>query len=328
MTRKYILKRLILAAFLILCLSFVIYLLVWYMPGDYVTSRLIGNTKVNEEIKLRMIQLYGLDKGLFSGFGTWILSAVKGDWGTSFLYQKPVMGVLTEKLRVTVPFCLAVLVFQLLLSLFFGVFAAVKKGKFFDRLVSVLCMAGSAVPVFLMAILLQKWLAFDAGILPVSGMRSVRENAQGFYQVLDVGKHMVLPVTVLVLSGLPSYIKLIRSEMCRVLSSGYVLAARARGMKEHTIVMQHALPNIWPSLLSFVGRFIPALITGTLIVEQIFAIDGIGQTAFAAFSYTDIPLIMGFCVVMSVVTLLITLFEDILCAYLNPHMRFYEGERA
>lgn len=323
--RRFIIKRIIISLFMLLLLSFFVYCIIRLMPGDYVKNSIAGNTRISQEMKNSLMASYGLNDNFASGFIKWISSAVMGKLGISLLYREPVINVIGSRVLITLFISGAALILEISVSIFLGMTAAVKKFKRFDRIISFFSVASISLPGFFFAVILQRFLAVKIPLFPISGMVSVRGSHTGLYLLLDILWHMFLPIVVLVVTGIGAYTKFIRTNTLNILNSDYVLAARAKGLSNRKVMRKHVFPNTLVPLISIISTNIPLLFTRTLIVEQIFSINGLGHMAFSALKMSDTPLIMGFTIIISAVTIFSVLLCDIIYTIVDPRIRIGKG---
>lgn len=323
--KGYIVKRVLISLFMLFILSALIYFLIRLMPGDYVKNTIVGNPKITEEMKNGLIASYGLNQGLLAGYFKWITSALSGNFGISFLYQIPVMSVIGKTIGVTLALSLLAFVFELFISIVLGMTAAIHQNKSIDHFINFLSIIGISLPSFFVAVILQKFFAAQIPLFPISGLVSVRAEDTGIFYILDVLWHFCLPIAVLVITGVGSYTKFIRTNTLQVLNADYILAARAKGLSNKQVILRHVFPNTLVPLISIVSTNIPTLFTRTLIVEQIFSINGLGYTAFSALKMSDTPLIMGFTMLLSVITVFSILLTDLVYGIVDPRIRIGKG---
>jgi len=210
--KKYIIKRTFISLLILLFLSALIYFLIRLMPGDYVKNTIVGNTKITYEMKNSLIASYGLNEGIVSGYFKWIASALSGSFGTSFIYKIPVSEVIGKTIWVTLFISVVSFVLEIVISIFLGIASAVNKNKITDNIISALSIVGISMPGFFFAVILQKIFAIQLPLFPVSGLVSVREDYTGIYLAFDMLWHLFLPVLVIVLTGIGSYTKFIRTN--------------------------------------------------------------------------------------------------------------------
>lgn len=323
--RAYIVKRIIIAIFVLFALSLLLYALIRIMPGDYVQNSIAGSGRLTAQAKEQMIRSYGLDSSVAEGYIQWITNSIRGDFGSSFLYKRPVTEVIGNGLLTTLLISVTALVIQLVLALFLGMRAAFQTGIKWKLFFNALTVLSISLPVFFVALLLQKWLALDMGLFPLQGQISLKYEYRGVLYIIDVMNHLALPILTLVITGVGGTARYIKEHTELILSSDFVFGAMARGFGRKQITRYHVLPNLRVLLAVIIGREIPGLLTKTLIVEEIFALNGLGTSVFAGLAMGDIPLIMGFSVLLAFIVLFCALFEDIAYALSDPRIRLGKG---
>ncbi len=319
--RQYIIRRLLTSIVVLLGVSFLIYGMLRMMPGDFVEQMTSGNPTVTAEQKEKLRELYGLNKGIIEGYTDWLLDALRGDFGVSFTYQRPVTEVIGSKIWISFSLAATAFVIQLAIAIPLGIAAARRQYSKRDYLIMFLALAGISLPSFFFAAVLQRVFSVGLGWFPLSGMVSAREDYTGFRLVLDVAHHFVLPITVFVITGIGSWLRYVRTNMLEVLNADFVRTARAKGLPERKVVGKHAFRNTLIPIITFVGGSIPGLFSGAIITEGIFSIDGLGKTALLAVNNKDFPFLMTYLMFMAVLTLLGTLISDILYGVADPRVR-------
>ena len=291
------------------------------MPSDYVTLKTAGNPNVTKEMQDRMREVYGLDKGFMEGYLSWLGDAVRGDFGTSFVYQKPVIEIITKYAPITFALAAIAMFIEVLLAIPFGILAARKQYSKMDYTIVAIALMGISLPSFFFAAILKRIFAVGLKVLPLSGMVDARASYEGFARIMDIGEHLILPITVFVITGVGSLLRYTRTNMLEVMNADYVRTARAKGLPEHTVIGKHAFRNTLIPIVTLIGGMIPGLFSGAVITEGIFSIEGLGNIALTAVNNGDIPYLMGFNMFIAVMTLLGTLIADVLYAVVDPRVR-------
>lgn len=320
--KQYIIRRILISLLVLLGVSFILYGLLRSMPGDFVGLITSGNPKITEEMKDRLRELYGLDKGVLEGYVNWVKDALRGDLGTSFVYSKPVTEVIASKMGVSFSLAFTAFIIQLIVAIPLGILAATKQYSKIDYGIVAFALTGISLPSFFFAAILQRVFAIGLGVLPLQGMVTARANFEGFELFKDMAVHFILPITVLVIVNLGSWLRYTRTNMLEVLSADYVRTARAKGVSETAVVGKHAFRNTLIPIITLIGGYIPSLFSGAIITEGLFAIDGLGYIALQAVRQNDMPFLMGYNMFMAVLTLLGTLLADILYAVVDPRVRY------
>lgn len=320
--KQYIIRRVFTSIIVLFGVSFFIYAMLRMMPGDFVEQMTSGNPAITAEQKERLRELYGLNSSILEGYFNWIKDAVKGDFGMSFTYRKPVADVIKSKMWVSFALSATAFIIQLLLAIPLGIIAAKKQYGKTDYTIMFLALAGISLPSFFFAAVLQRVFAMELGWFPLSGMVTARENFTGFRLFLDMAHHFILPIIVFVIIGMGSWLRYVRTNMLEVLNADYVRTARAKGLSEKKVIGRHAFRNTLIPIVTFVGGSIPGLFSGAIITEGIFAIDGLGMTALQAVNNKDLPFLMAYLMFLAVLTLLGTLISDVLYAVVDPRVRY------
>ncbi|MCF0131417.1 MAG: ABC transporter permease [Pseudobutyrivibrio sp.] len=320
--RKYIIKRILISILVLLGVSIILYTVARSVPGDYVTNITAGNQNITPEMEAQMREQYGLDKGLVEGYVDWLVDALHGDFGTSFVYQRPVAQVIKEYMAPTLALSGIALTLEVILAIPFGIWAARKQYSMTDYTIVAIALMGISLPSFFFASILRIVFSIKLGWLPISGMLTARMNYQGFDLFLDYARHFVLPIVVFVITGVGSMLRYVRTNMLEVLSADYVRTARAKGLPEHKVIYKHAFRNTLIPIVTLIGGMIPALFSGAVITEGIFSLEGLGNVALKAVYNGDIPYLMGFNMFIAVLTLLGTLVADVLYAVVDPRVRY------
>lgn len=283
---------------------------------------LMFDPRIRPEDLARLEKAYGLDKPLVERYFVWLKALVQGDLGVSLQnhqdVSKRIMDVLPNTLKLTV----TSIVISFVIALPIGIIAAVKRNSIFDRIANVFSVAAFAVPTVWLGLMLiilvaVKFRAWGLPSLPVGGMEDLR-NGGGFW---DRAEHMILPVTALTIPQIGIWVNYIRSSMLEVLHQDYVRTAQAKGLGSRVVMGTHAFRNALLPIITIVGLSIPDLFGGALIVENIFAYNGMGRLTIDAISDKDYPLIMGTTIIYAVLVLVGNLLADILYTVADPRIR-------
>lgn len=320
--KQYIIRRIFISLIVLVGVSFLLYCITYFMPGDFINTITSGNPAITEEMKQKLRELYGVDKGLLEGYIDWALAALKLDFGTSFVFQKPVVQIIKDKMWISFWLSFIAFIIQIALALPLGTIAATKQYSKIDYSIVAFALAGISLPSFFFAAILQKIFAIDLGILPLQGMITARKNLEGFPLVLDMGKHLILPIIVFVVTSMGAWLRYVRNNMLEVLSADYVRTARAKGVPERVVIGKHTFRNTLIPIITMIGGSLPSLFAGAIITEGLFSIDGLGNTAIKAVNQGDVPFLMGYSMFLAVLTLLGTLLSDILYAVADPRVRY------
>lgn len=256
-----------------------------------------------------------------SGYFAWLGNMLRGDMGQSFIYQKPVATVIAEHMWISFAISFVALILQFAISIPMGITSATHQYSVRDYSVTIITMIGISLPSFFFAALLIKIFCSWLGWLPVSGLVSGGSSAVGFAHLLDMLQHLILPMTVLVVLSIGGLMRYTRTNMLEVLNSDYIRTARSKGLSEKKVIYVHAFRNTMIPLMTLLAGILPSLFGGAMITEEVFSIDGIGRLAYKALQQGDIPFIMGYNMFLAVLTVIGTLFSDLMYAVVDPRVK-------
>ncbi len=320
---QYTLRRLLMmipALLGITILSFAVMHLAPGRPTDMMTDM---NPQATLEAKQRLIELYGLDKPVHEQYLDWLARLARLDFGRSFSPdRRPVADKIAERLPVTLALNVSSLAIIFAVSLPIGIISAVRAGGLFDRFSTVILFIGFAAPSFWLALLAMRFFGVDLGLLPISGLTSLNYDSLSFGgKIADLARHLVMPLIISTIGSLAGLSRYMRSNMLEVLRQDYLTTARAKGLPERTVIVRHGLRNALIPVITILGLSVPGLIGGSVIMESIFAIPGLGQLFYGAVMSRDYPLVMGALVIGAVLTLLGNLLADLGYAWVDPRVR-------
>ncbi len=319
---KYIIRRLIGIIPLLLGITLITFMVIHLAPGKPTDLEGQFNPKVSMEARQRIAHLYGLDKPLHIQYADWLKRFSRFDFGMSFVDSRPVIKKIGERIPVTLGINLASIILILLIGVPIGVTSAVKEGSFCDRFMTVFVFIGFAVPTFWLSLILMDLIGVRWGLLPISGIKSLEFEKFGvFEKIIDIIKHLALPVFVSAFGGLAGISRYMRSNMIHVLRQDYIRTARAKGLGEKDVIYKHALKNALLPVVTILGLSIPGLIGGSVIFESIFSIPGMGRLFYESVMARDYPVIMGVLVIGASLTLLGNLLADISYAAVDPRIK-------
>ena len=309
MGRKQLASRLLQMVIVLIGISFLTFLLTFLSPGDPVRNMYISMGMVpDEEIIAETREAMGLNDPFLTQYFRWLGNCCKGDFGTSFSWNKPVVQLLATRIWPTLKLTLCSLALMLIVAVPLGVLSAVHKNKFIDYLVRVITFFGVSLPNFWVGLLLILWFCVKLKLLPVV-------SSSG-----DL-KSMILPSVTLAIAMAAKYTRQVRTAVLEELSSDYVVGARARGVKESKILWGNVFPNSLLPLITMLGLSIGSLLGGTSVVEVIFGYPGMGKLAVEAITTLDYNLVQGFVLWVAVIYMVVNLLVDISYNYIDPRMR-------
>jgi peptide/nickel transport system permease protein len=325
--KQYALKRLAGMIPLLLGITIISFGMMHLAPGDPSVIGQEFNPKVSAQDIERLRAFYGLDKPLYVQYWDWLSRLVVLDFGQSFSSDhRPVLDKIVERIPVTLWINVLAMLLILVVAIPIGIASAVRQDSWFDRSMTVLVFIGFAIPSFWLGLLLMIGLGVNLNWLPISGIHNYDWHQMGFWeQQLDLAKHLLLPVFVSAIGGLAGMSRFMRSGMLEVIRADYITTARAMGIPEGKIRYRLALKNALLPIITLLGLSIPGLIGGSVIVEQLFSIPGMGLLFYDAVLSRDYPLVMGITVIGAVLTLLGNLIADLAYAWADPRIRHGGG---
>jgi peptide/nickel transport system permease protein len=324
---RYIAKRLIGLIPVFFGITLISFFVIHLAPGKPTDIQTSLNPKVSFEARARLEKLYGLDKPLYAQYFDWLRRFTKLDFGRSYLDDRPVSQKIAERIPITLLLNVSSIILILAIGIPLGVLSAVRRGSLVDKATTVFAFIGFSVPEFWLALLLMNLFAIQLGWLPISGIKSLDfEYYTLAGKILDIARHIALPVSIAAFGGLAGISRYMRTSMIRVIHQDYIRTARAKGLKEVDVIYKHALKNALLPVITILGLAIPGLIGGSVIFESIFAIPGMGRLFYESVMARDYPVIMGVLSIGAVLTLLGNLLADIAYSYADPRIRI-SGKR-
>ena len=286
-------------------ITLVSFFVIHLAPGTPTDMQTTLNPLAGEAARARLEALYGIDRPLYVQYFDWLSRIVQLDFGNSMSSDaRPVIEKTAERLPLTIGINVISLLLTLLIAVPIGVISAWKQGSLFDKGMTVLVFLGFAMPGFWLALLLMLYTGLEHQWLPISGLMSLDYESLSFWgKRLDLGRHLVLPITVITVGSVAGMSRFMRSSMLEVLRQDFILTAKAKGLPARVVIFRHALRNALLPVITLLGLSVPGLIGGSVIIETIFALPGLGQLFYAAVMARDYPLIMGNLVLGAVLTL-------------------------
>ena len=308
---KFIVKRFLQLIPILLATSILIFCMIRITPSDPVASMTKGK-RISEETRQSLEEKYHLDKSLPEQYIIWITNALRGDLGDSFEYKQSVNSLIAGRLPTTLQLVIMSAILALLIAVPVGIISAVKMNQATDRILSVLTLIFVASPVFLTAILLMLVFALNLHLFPTFGSgKSIVENIYYlFLPALALGLNMVALIS-----------RITRSNMIEQLNSNYTTTAIAKGIPYHRVVLKHCLKNAIIPVVTVASIQIGSMIVGAVLVENVFALGGVGDILIGAIKSSDYPVVQGITLMMVALFLVINLLVDIVYALIDPRIR-------
>jgi len=308
----FLARRIFVGALVILFTSALTFFFVNLAPGGPAS---IMNMTATAEQREALIRAMGLDRPVAVRYVDWLGSALRGDLGTSLTTDLPIAQLLADRLPNTIVLSGTALLLALFAGIPIGIVQALRRGSWLDRILDVVSALGLAVPVFWLGIVLILVFAVSLHVLPSAGLASVSDGSFG-----DRVAHLVLPAVALATTILPTIVRFMRSSLVEVLGSEFLRTAEAKGLRQTTVVLRHALPNALIPVVSAVGALIPRLLGGTVVTEAVFGWPGMGRLALDAANGRDYPLVTGIALVVATIAVITSIVVDIAYTRLDPRV--------
>ncbi|MDP3047813.1 MAG: ABC transporter permease [Thermodesulfovibrionales bacterium] len=327
----YLIKRLFEMIPTLVGITLISFFIIHLAPGKPTDILTELNPKITPEARERLEKLYNLDKPVIVQYGLWLKRIVKLDFGESFSTdRRPVMqkiwdkkqSLLDRRLFITLMINLITFAIILIIAIPIGVSSATHQNSLYDKLMTMTVFIGFAMPSFWFALLLMMFFGVYLGWLPISGLKSLNYDSLPLIgKIWDRASHLILPVFISAFGGLAADSRFMRSSMLEVIRQDYVTVARAKGLPEKKVIYKHALRNALLPLITLIGLSVPGLIGGSVILESVFGIPGMGQLFFMSVMTRDYPMVMCILTIGGMLTLLGNLLADIGYMLADPRIR-------
>lgn len=307
---RYILKRIMIALFTITTILLVLFLLLELMPGTP-----FNDEKLTVQQKAVIMEKYGLDRPVLVRFTNYMQLMAKGDFGVSYTMEKnmPIAAMVRPRLAVSVTIGLQAILLGTFIGIVLGILASLRHNSWLDSLTSVVSVGGVSIPSYVFALALAYLLGYKAKLFPI------------LYNPSAPGLSSVMPTIALSVFTIATVSRFLRSEMLEVLGSDYILLARAKGIGEGRMIVRHGLRNALIPVITVLGPLVVSLMTGSLVVEKIFAIPGLGSLFFTGIQVNDYSVVIAVSFIYSVLFIAVMLAVDILYGIIDPRIRLAQG---
>ena len=302
----YTIKRILQVIPVLLIISFICFMMIRLVPGDPVAN-MLGVNASKEAIAAQRAEL-GLDKPLLTQYGDFLVKALQGDLGKSITTRRPVIDEIAQRYPATLKLALGATVFAAVVGITFGVLSAVKQNKLTDNVIMVFSLLSVSTPSFFLALVMMLLLSIHLGWLPSMGLRTPL--------------HYVLPIITLGMQSVGLIARTTRSSMLEVLRQDYIRTSRSRGISQAVIVMRHAFKNALIPVVTVVGLRFGGLLAGSMLVEAVFSVPGIGRFMVDGVLKRDYPVVQGTVLVLATTFVLVNLAVDLIYALIDPRIKY------
>ena len=321
--RTYIIRRILVVIPIFLLISIIIFFMVHAAPGDPARILVGERSRIRPEVREEWMRRLGLDQPVPVQYILWLGRLLQGNLGYSFQNNKPVTQAIGERVQLTLELMLVAEIISVMIGVVLGVIAAVKHYSVIDGLTSLVALIGYSTPNFWLAMMLILVFALQLRWFPPGGTQTLGITfATPLHSLVDHLKHLVLPVSVLVLVWTAYLFRMVRTSMLEVLGQDYITTARAKGLKERIVIYKHALRNALLPVITYEGYSVGYLFAGAVVIEYVFNWFGLGSFIVDMTILRDYPSVIGIAVVIAVMVLMANLAADIAYAFADPRIRY------
>ena len=306
--------------------GFIIYALMRCLPTSFIENMarqksMQPGSKSFDDWMAQLNAMYNMDKSIIPGYFSWLGTAIRGDFGHSWFYPRPVLEKFNDCIWLSFVMGGIAFILEILIAVPLGVIAATKQYSRTDYTISVIALAGISLPTFFFASLLKLVFSVKLGWFDLFGLVSRNYNQLSAWgQVLDKANHLVLPIVTLVVISTGSLMRYTRTNMLEVLNADYIRTARAKGVPGFKVIFGHVLKTSRIPVITYFGPMLAYIVTGSIIVEQIFAVPGIGRAFVNSITGRDYPLIMGTTIILACLIIIMNLVSDLLYKIVDPRI--------
>lgn len=318
----YIIKRMLLMVPILIGITVLSFGVMRLAPGGPAEAQMDFSAKASAEARERLRKLYGADQPFYKQYATWLTKFMTLDFGEAFADGRKVKDKILERLPITLTINLLSLGLVLLIAIPVGIMSATRQYSLLDRFTTIFVFVGFSTPSFWLALLLIYLFGVQWGVLPISGIHSLDITGLTVWgRLSDEANHLILPVFVSAFGGLAGFSRYVRNNMLEVMRQDYIRTARAKGLTEQLVIYKHALRNALMPVITILGLALPGIIGGSVIMETVFGIPGMGQLMYQAVLSRDYNLVMGILVPGAFLTILGNFLADVAYAFTDPRVR-------
>ncbi|MEM7257514.1 MAG: ABC transporter permease [Pseudomonadota bacterium] len=311
---SFLLKRTLSVIPVLLVVLIIVFLMLRLTPGDP-AANIAGDAATSEDIAQLRVEL-GLEEPLPVQFGIYMSNLLRGDFGDSYYYKRPVISMIADGIEPTLSLALFTIVIACLIAVPLGTLAAYKNGSWIDRLVMGFSVVGFSVPVFVIGYLLIYFFSVKLEWFPVQGYQHIEDGIGGW------AYRLILPATALSVIFIALIARMTRTSVLEVLNEDYIRTARAKGLPQSKVLLKHALRNAAVPIVTIIGIAIAILVSGVVVTESVFVIPGLGLLTLDAIQGRDYPTVQALIILFSVVYVVINLLIDVIYTVLDPRIRY------
>lgn len=310
---NYLVRRIVLMIPSVLGVFLLVFLLVHAVPTD--PARLIAGEDASQASLERIRNELGLDKPVYTRFGIYVAKILQGDFGRSIINGRPVLDEVARRFEVTIQLVLAATLLTVMVGLPAGIIAAIRRGTWVDRTITAVVLTSYSFPSFWIGLMLMWFFGFKLGWLPMLGSSDPLWTIEGI-------RHFALPAITLAIIQTAPLARLTRSSMLEVLGEDYIRTARAKGVRAQAVLFKHALRNAALPVITIIGMQMGYFLGGAVVIEEVFALPGVGRLLIGAVVRGDFPIVQGTIVLFSLAFMLVVLITDISYSLLNPRITY------
>ncbi|MGA3021801.1 MAG: ABC transporter permease [Thermoplasmata archaeon] len=318
--QKYILTRVLQIIPVLLAIVTIDFLIIHLVPGD--PAILLAGPDASQQYLNSIRAQFGLNKPIYEQYFIYIYNLLQGNLGISVLSRRPVLDVVLERVEPTLLLMLTAWFVSLVLGIFLGTKAGLRKGSLLDQSLSVITLTMYSIPVFWLAVMLVSLFALRLGIVPIAGMENVANPGVGIGYGLDVASHMILPITCMVTFYMPQFYQLTRVSVASTLEEDFVRTLQATGLEKTSLYSRYILKNASLPVITLAGLWVGYALTGAVLIEVVFDWPGLGILLFNSAISRDYPVLLGIFLVAAVMVVIVVLITDLIYIYVDPRMRY------
>ena len=315
---RYVAQRIYKGFITLLITITITFLILRLLPAD--PAMIMLGERATEEQRATLIANFGLDKPLWQQYLMYLGRLAQGDFGISFYQRRPVIDIINEKLPWTLLLMVTTQLVTMAVGIPLGIYSGYKRGSLFDQIVNAVAIFGISIFVPWLGFTLLYFFGYKLPIFPVGGAYTV--GIEGTWErIMDIGRHMILPVVTLMVIYLANYVLYTRGSIIDVMQEDYIKTARSKGMKESRVLWRHAAKNAMIPTVTMAGLMLGRMVGGAVLTETIYAYPGVGRMIYQAVGQQDYPVLQGAFIILAVSVIVMNILTDIAIVYLDPRIK-------